>query len=119
MREREVGGIWGGSGSRVARRLTAGAVAGVGARGGAASGRAADHPAFSVTFPDGTACAGFDVQVDGFGAGPQAERTFVDRDGNEVRTLSAGTGFALVFTNLAAGTSYSTRSNGTANHTTL
>jgi len=80
------------------------------ATGGAAVARADDPPAFSVTFPAGLACP-FELQVDGYGAGSQVVKTFTDRHGN-VKTLTAGTGNALVFTNTDNDATYSTRANG-------
>jgi len=71
---------------------------------------------FSVVFPAGTACA-FDVQVDGSGGNP-VYREFHDKDGNLVRTLTAGTGSALTFTNVATGATLSLKSNGAVTHVT-
>lgn len=71
---------------------------------------------FTAIFPAGTACE-FDLQIEGSG-GNQVERTFVDRNGNLVRTLSAGTGSALTFTNLGTGAILALRSNGAVSHVT-
>jgi hypothetical protein len=71
---------------------------------------------FSSLFPAGTACA-FDVQIDGVG-GNQVYREFFDKDDNLVRTLTAGTGSALTFTNVASGATLSLKSNGAVTHVT-
>ncbi len=71
---------------------------------------------FTVVFPAGNAC-GFDLQIDGSG-GNQVQREFFDKDGNLVRTLSAGTGSALTFTNLGTGATLALRSNGAVSHVT-
>lgn len=71
-------------------------------------------PPFSVLFPAGTACA-FDVLVAGSG-GNRVDREFHDASGNLVRSISAGTGQALTFTNLDSGARYQTPSNGAVQH---
>jgi hypothetical protein len=53
---------------------------------------------FTLDFPAGLACA-FELRIDGSG-GNQVYREFLDRNGNLVRSLSAGTGSALTFTNV-------------------
>lgn len=73
-------------------------------------------PDFAFTLPAGTACSAFDLQIDGWN-GNQVIREFKDKAGI-VRTLSAGTGAALRFTNLASGQTLSTNSTGAVNHTT-
>ena len=67
---------------------------------------------FMVDFPAGLACS-FELQVlfDGM-VGKQISREFVDRNGNIVRSITAGTGSALTFTNAETGATLSTRSNG-------
>jgi hypothetical protein len=71
---------------------------------------------FTVVFPAGNACP-FDLQIDGSG-GHQVQREFFDKNGNLVRTLSAGTGSALVFTNLGTGATLALQSNGAVTHVT-
>jgi hypothetical protein len=66
---------------------------------------------FSFTLPGGTACSGFDLGVSGSG-GNSHTKTFLDADGNPVRTITAGTGSALTFTNMLSGKTLSLRSNG-------
>ena len=46
-------------------------------------------------------------------------RTFVDENGNPVRTITAGTGSVLTFTNLSTGTSLTLPSNGAVQMTVL
>lgn len=65
---------------------------------------------FSVVFPAGLACE-FNLQVDGTG-GHQIMKEFVDKNGDIVRVLSAGTGSALTFTNLDTADTVSSMSNG-------
>jgi hypothetical protein len=67
---------------------------------------------FQVTFPAGTACAGFDVSVSGTGGNANI-RSFVNG-----RTVTAGTGSSLVFTNLSSGQTVSFSSNGAVQQTT-
>jgi len=72
---------------------------------------------FSLFFPAGTACA-FDVQVDVSGDGNQVYREFFDKDGNLVRTLTAGTGFSLTFVNSVTGATLPLKANGAVTHVT-
>jgi hypothetical protein len=66
-----------------------------------------------IDFPAGTACQGFDLGIDlGAPVGGSVAREFRDRDGNVVRVLSAGTGYALTLYNDTSGTSLSLPSNG-------
>jgi hypothetical protein len=46
-------------------------------------------------------------------------REFTDRNGNVVRTLEAGKGFDLTFTNLESGESIAFPSNGSVSRTTI
>jgi hypothetical protein len=79
---------------------------------------AADGPPdFVVDFPDGVACNGFDLRIEGWG-GNQHFKEFTDKSGSVVRVLYAGTGSALRYTNLDTGKTFSTKSNGAVNHTT-
>jgi hypothetical protein len=72
---------------------------------------AAAEPAFQATFDAGTACAGFDLQVTGYGSGSQVVREFTTHDGT-VLSLAAGTGYSLQFANASTGATYDLRSNG-------
>jgi hypothetical protein len=65
---------------------------------------------FTLDFPAGLACS-FELRIDGTG-GNQVYREFVDRNGNLVRSITAGTGSALTFTNVDTGATLSTKSNG-------
>lgn len=116
-REKWIRGIEGTVRSRGLRPLVTAGLAVVAVIGGGAAARAEEPPAFSVVFPAGLACPAFDLRVDGFGDGPEVFRTFSDRDGNIVRALTAGTGFALVFTNETTGETFSSRANGAVAHT--
>jgi len=71
---------------------------------------------FTADFLPGQACA-FALHVEGTG-GNQVYRDFVDRNGNLIRSLSAGSGSALTFTNLSTGAKFSTQSNGAVTHIT-
>lgn len=72
-------------------------------------------PLWSVTYPDGLACDGFDLLIQGWGGNRQF-KTFKDKNGNVVRSLDAGTGTALLFTNGTTGKTFSTESNGAVHH---
>lgn len=84
---------------------------------GSATNATAADPDFTVVFPAGTACT-FDLQIDGFGGNRQFKE-FTDKNGNVVRSLDAGTGSALSFTNLATGKTFSTMSNGAVSRKTF
>ena len=56
---------------------------------------------FTLDFPAGSACT-FELRIDGTG-GNQVYREFFDRNDNLVRSLTAGTGSALTFTNVDTG----------------
>jgi hypothetical protein len=71
---------------------------------------------FTLDFPAGVACS-FELRIDGTG-GNQVYREFLDRNGNLVRSLSAGTGSALTFTNVGSGAALSTKSNGSVTRIT-
>jgi len=86
----------------ISKILTTVAILGV-----ASSAIAAD---FTQDLPAGQACA-FSLRIEGSG-GNQIIREFLDKNGNLVRTLTSGTGFALTFTNLDTDATLSLRSNG-------
>jgi hypothetical protein len=77
---------------------------------GSASASAAPqaNPPFSGSFPAGQACS-FQLDISGTGG-----NDFLPRYSNSVKTISAGTGYALTFTNHATGKSVSFPSNGGA-----
>lgn len=68
--------------------------------------------AAQLEIPAGVACS-FGLGID-FAppVGGSVWREWTDAEGNVVRTLQAGTGNALTFTNLATGATFSTPSNG-------
>jgi hypothetical protein len=78
---------------------------------------AAEPPDQVIDLPAGLACPDFDLRVEIRGI--QVIKEFTDKNGNVVRTLSAGKGSALVFINLATGATFSLKANGSATHTTL
>lgn len=73
-------------------------------------------PDFTIDFPAGWACNVFDLRVEGW-LGTQSEKLYKDKFGI-VRTIQAGTGGALRFTNLTSQKTFSTKSNGAVSHTT-
>jgi len=79
---------------------------------------AAAQPDFAFDLPAGVACPGFALHVEGSGD-KRIERTFVDRNGNVVRLLAAGKGFALTFVNLSTGETLQLPSNGSVTRTTV
>ena len=71
----------------------------------------------TIELPPGLACDfGLSVEIRG---GNQVMKEFVDKNGNVVRTLSAGTGSDLSFTNLSTGATFSLKANGSVTHTTI
>jgi hypothetical protein len=75
-------------------------------------------PDFSIVLPAGVACAAFDLGVEGTGD-KRIMREFTDRNGNVVRTLAAGKGYTLTFTNLSTDSSLTLPSNGSVQRTTV
>jgi hypothetical protein len=71
----------------------------------------------TILFPAGIAC-NFELNV-AFSGGNQVYKEFRDKNGNLVRTLSAGKGSALTFTNTATGATLSLKPNGSVTHTTI
>jgi hypothetical protein len=78
---------------------------------------AADLPDAVFEFLAGVACSDFALRVEIRGI--QAVKEFTDKNGNIVRTLSAGKGSALLFTNLSTDATVSLKANGSATHTTF
>ena len=74
-------------------------------------------PDFVLVLPAGVACE-FELEVSGTG-GPTVTKEFTDRDGNLVRTLTAGRGTALTFRNVSTDAMVSLESNGSVSHTTI
>jgi hypothetical protein len=77
------------------------------------------RPAIAATIelPAGVGCS-FALNIDIVG-GTQVNKEFVDKNGNIVRTLSAGKGSALTFTNAETGATLSLQPNGSVSHTTI
>jgi len=71
-----------------------------------------------IDLPAGLACEAFDLHIEITG-GNQVIKEFVDRNGNVVRELFAGTGSALSFTNVSTNATFSLRSNGAVLHRTV
>jgi hypothetical protein len=69
-----------------------------------------------IVVPAGLACAGFDLSVD-FAGDRKDAKVHRDRSGN-VRTISSGKGYQLLFTNLATGATVSLKGNGSVMKTT-
>jgi hypothetical protein len=84
----------------------------------ALSADAAVAAPFHLEVPAGTACT-FGLAVDGVGGDHQVLRTFLDTEGNTVRTLTAGRGFQLTFTNLSSGARLALPANGAVTHTVV
>jgi hypothetical protein len=72
---------------------------------------------FTVELPAGLACT-FELRIEGTG-GKQVVKEFLDKNGDIVRTLTAGTGSALTFTNVGTGASLALRSNGAVTEVTF
>ncbi|GAA6525823.1 hypothetical protein IDVR_16180 [Intrasporangium sp. DVR] len=86
----------------------------LGATSATASG--ADDPGFAYDMPAGVACADFDLRIESAGGNTHTAE-FVDRDDRVVRSITAGKGGALTFTNLTTSETVSFRSNGAVVHT--
>jgi hypothetical protein len=72
----------------------------------------AADPDFTVVFPAGWACVGFDLQIDGWAGNKRPDLTFKEDKNGYVRSISAGTGSTLLYTNLSTGKSMTTKANG-------
>jgi len=70
----------------------------------------------TFVLPAGLAC-NFELSVVSVG-GDQVNKEFKDKNGNLVRSLSAGKGAALTFTNNGTGATMSLKPNGAVTHTT-
>jgi hypothetical protein len=74
-------------------------------------------PDFTVTFPAGLTCP-FELQVDGWiGNNNRADLTFKEDKNGYVRSISAGIGSALRYTNTSNQKTMSTKANGAVTHT--
>ena len=72
---------------------------------------------FTLEFPAGLACS-FPLRLDSTNSNDRVARTFTDKNG-VVRTLSAGKGALLTFTNLTTGASLAVKTNGSNLKTTI
>jgi len=77
----------------------------------------ATGPDSIIEFAAGEACS-FKLRIDASG-GNNHFKEFTDKNGNVIRSIQAGTGSALSFTNVDTGKTFSTRSNGAVSHTTF
>ncbi|WP_139191814.1 hypothetical protein [Variovorax sp. CF079] len=80
-------------------------------------GAAGPVAAETLTLPAGLACS-FALQIDFSGTRPEV-REFRDKDGNLVKTIQAGKGFQLTFTNLNNGTTLSLKTAGSVTKQTF
>ncbi|MFF1881353.1 hypothetical protein ACFVVC_07820 [Pseudarthrobacter sp. NPDC058196] len=71
----------------------------------------------SLILPAGLGCANFDLQLQSSGGNLQT-KDFYDRDGSKVRTIAAGKGVLLTYTNLANQRSISFNTSGSVSKTT-
>lgn len=76
-----------------------------------------DPPDRTDTFQKGLACPSFDLQIEQW-FGKRHNTAFTDKKGI-VRTISAGTGSALKYTNLSTSGTFSSKSNGAVARTTV
>jgi hypothetical protein len=106
---------------RTFRTLTSGAAVFAAAAaltvGPTTAARAAE-PDFTIELGPGVACTGFALRIEGTGD-KRMMREFTDADGRVVRTLSAGKGFSLTFTNVKTGARVSLRPSGSVSWTRL
>lgn len=70
-----------------------------------------------IVLPEGLACAGFGLRVD-FAGDRKDAKVHTDRNGN-VRTISSGKGYDLLFTNLDTGATVLLKGNGSVMKTTM
>ena len=75
---------------------------------GAAGPAAADY---TIDLPAGLACE-FELRIDAVTGGPQNQNVFTDDQGNILRTLSAGRGDTLTFTNVGTEAQLTLAANG-------
>jgi hypothetical protein len=71
-----------------------------------------------LCLPAGTACAGFDLQVQASGGEHYVSKQFYNKNGDLLRLLGAGKGVELTFTNLSSGGTLKTPANGSVSHVT-
>lgn len=76
----------------------------------------AAEPTYVMPFEAGVACE-FPLTIELWGEGSQVYREFTDKDGTVIRSLQAGTGFAITYRNEDTKEFMSTKSNGAVSHT--
>lgn len=69
-------------------------------------------------FPAGLACKDFALTIQSAGGGNRVYKEFLDKNGNTVRTISAGQGSQLTFSNPVTGATLSLKANGAVAQTT-
>jgi hypothetical protein len=72
---------------------------------------------FSFTLRAGLACD-FKLKINGYGGNFHTEE-FLDRNNNVVRTIAAGKGFGLVFTNTESGAEFALKGDGSVQRATI
>jgi hypothetical protein len=72
---------------------------------------------FSFTLRAGLACH-FKLKIYGYGGNFHTEE-FLDKDNNVVRTIAAGKGFGLVFTNTESGAEFALKGDGSVQRATI
>jgi hypothetical protein len=82
-----------------------------------ASAKQGKCPRGTFCFEAGMACPGFALQIDVGEDSQSVYREFLDADGNVVRSIFAGTGYPLTFTNVSTGEYLSTEPNGAVSQT--
>lgn len=82
-------------------------------------GYKATAAADELDFPSGVACPDFPLHIKTTGSLPQVYKEFKDRDGNIIRTLNAGKGWDLLFTNVDTGATFFIKGNGSVSHYTF
>jgi hypothetical protein len=85
---------------------------------GSTSAASAAEP-FDFSFPAGEACPGFALGLNITPNPRQAFKEFEDEAGNVVRTISAGRGSELLFTNIDTDKTVSLTSNGSVSKTSF
>lgn len=74
-------------------------------------------PRGTFCFEAGVACPGFALKIDVGAGGNPIQHEFLDADGKLVRSIDAGTGTPLMFTNVSTGEYLATESNGAVSQT--
>jgi hypothetical protein len=70
----------------------------------------------AIELPAGVACSDFGLRIEITGAGTQVYKEFLDKNGNLIRTLSAGKGWDMLFINMLTGTTFPIKGNGSVSH---